>query len=207
MSRRIEPTPDGDSRREGNFRLREPVNRGVGEKESAMKPSNILRALTIQEWAIVVVIVLVLLALLVPNVRWVADGERSHPVRVFVFDASNDRPIVGARVTIFHAAPLSSVETMSKRSKGSPPSGTAIPKTRSPLRTGVRSSSTDSRPAPAVVVRRLTFICAGPGSKSVRRLRRRGCSRSTRISTYRRCFAGIGTTRPDWPASRSAVKH
>lgn len=67
------------------------------------------------EWAIVVAIGGVLVALLVPGIQWVADGDCIFPIRVIVFDAIANRPISGAHVTIFRAPPVTFEEIASAR--------------------------------------------------------------------------------------------
>ena len=52
------------------------------------------------EWLVVVAIVAVLVALVVPETKWAADGSIDIPVRVHVFDAETMRPIQGARVAV-----------------------------------------------------------------------------------------------------------
>ena len=67
-----------------------------------------LRSLTWLEWAVVVLIAVVLIAFLTPGIQYVADCEHLFPVRVIVFDAAAAQPVSGAQVTILRAAPFSS---------------------------------------------------------------------------------------------------
>ncbi len=52
------------------------------------------------EWVVIVLIVVVLFALLIPQVQWAGSGQRIIPVVVEVFDAPTGKPIAGARVTV-----------------------------------------------------------------------------------------------------------
>jgi hypothetical protein len=73
-----------------------------------------LTTLTRIEVAVVIAIVLFLATLLFWPARWVSDGEVDVPVRVFVFDAQDARPIAGARVGVIHFWPVHSSETLAE---------------------------------------------------------------------------------------------
>ena len=55
---------------------------------------------TMLEWAVVALIVVVLIALLYPQLQWAGSGSRVMPVLVDVFDAASGKPIIGAKVTV-----------------------------------------------------------------------------------------------------------
>ena len=61
------------------------------------------RRLTLLEWLVVIAIVAVVILLLIPAVKWAADGDIRFPVRVFVFDAAHGTPIANAQVGVFRA--------------------------------------------------------------------------------------------------------
>ena len=52
------------------------------------------------EWLVVVAIAAILVALVIPETKWAADGSIDVPVRVHVFDADAMQPIEGARVAL-----------------------------------------------------------------------------------------------------------
>ena len=52
------------------------------------------------EMLVVIAIVVVLLAILIPEAQWVADGTRDFPVRIFVFDAERGEPVPDAEVAV-----------------------------------------------------------------------------------------------------------
>jgi hypothetical protein len=79
-----------------------------------------LKCLTRAEIRVVIAVVLFLAWLLLWPARWVSDGERDLPVRVFVFDAKTARPIAGARVGIMHFPPVHSPESLAERRKDFP---------------------------------------------------------------------------------------
>ena len=56
--------------------------------------------LTRVEILVVIAIIAVLIALLLPEAQWVADGTREFPVRIFVFDAERGEPVPGAEVAV-----------------------------------------------------------------------------------------------------------
>ncbi len=58
----------------------------------------------------IIFIVVVLIALLIPGVEYVADGTRELPVRVFVFDVETGEPIRGVDVGIVRSPGLYAVE-------------------------------------------------------------------------------------------------
>ncbi|SFI09451.1 hypothetical protein [Planctomicrobium piriforme] len=62
--------------------------------------------LTRLEWVVVVVIIAILIALLVPQTKWVSSGTLRLPVRVIAFNSKDATPIAGADVTIFRAPPV-----------------------------------------------------------------------------------------------------
>ncbi|MEZ5942120.1 MAG: hypothetical protein R3C18_12070 [Planctomycetaceae bacterium] len=51
-------------------------------------------------WLLIIAIVVVLVALLIPQAKWALSGEITIPVTVTVFDAGTNKPIQGARVAI-----------------------------------------------------------------------------------------------------------
>ncbi|MGZ0172923.1 MAG: hypothetical protein ACKVHE_25595 [Planctomycetales bacterium] len=61
-----------------------------------------LRRLTWVEWLVVVVVIGIVVALIIPGVKWASSGSIRFPVRVFVFDAALARPIPEARIAILH---------------------------------------------------------------------------------------------------------
>jgi hypothetical protein len=58
------------------------------------------------EVLLVVANLCVLLALLVEPVKWASDGDIRLPVKIFVFDAFNCRPIPNAECLLFRALPV-----------------------------------------------------------------------------------------------------
>jgi hypothetical protein len=65
-----------------------------------------IRKLTLIELLVVIAIVAVIVALVLPPVKWAASGSIRFPVRVLVFDAVRGIPIENAHVGIFRAPPL-----------------------------------------------------------------------------------------------------
>lgn len=59
----------------------------------------------LSEWLAIFAIVAVLIALLLPQVKWVADGDLNLPVKILVFDAVTAKPIADAKVVLFRASP------------------------------------------------------------------------------------------------------
>ncbi|SFI81003.1 hypothetical protein [Planctomicrobium piriforme] len=64
-----------------------------------------LRPLTLVEWLVIIALIAVLIALLVPPVKWGASGFIDVPIRIFVFDVIEGRPIKGAHVAIIRYSP------------------------------------------------------------------------------------------------------
>src|SRR5690606_10627077 len=60
---------------------------------------------TIIEWLIAVVVIAILVALLLPPVRWASSGSVALPIEVVVFDMQTGLPIDGAQVTLVRAPP------------------------------------------------------------------------------------------------------
>lgn len=65
-----------------------------------------LRKQTLLEWVVIVAILAVLVALLTPETKWASSGDLRLPVKVFVFDANQYKPIPDAKVTVFRAFPV-----------------------------------------------------------------------------------------------------
>lgn len=61
---------------------------------------------TLTEFLVVITITLILIALILPSVKWASSGSIQLPVRIVVFDAARARPIEGAQVAILWAPPL-----------------------------------------------------------------------------------------------------
>ncbi len=60
---------------------------------------------TLIEWLILIAIVAILVALLLPPVKWASSGSVTIPVDIVVFDAMTAAPIEGADVAIVWAPP------------------------------------------------------------------------------------------------------
>ena len=58
------------------------------------------------EATVILVILAALSVRLSQQPTWVSDGTLTIPVRVFVFDATNRRPIANAECVVFHASPI-----------------------------------------------------------------------------------------------------
>ena len=65
----------------------------------------------------ILLIAVILAFLLIPEVEYVADGERELPVRVFVFDVDSGEPIRGADVAVYSARGLYRIEDCAERAK------------------------------------------------------------------------------------------
>lgn len=72
------------------------------------------RKLTLVEVTVIVVILTVLYELLTAKPIWVSDGTIRSPVRVFVFDATNRRPIANAECAVLHAPPIRDASSLTK---------------------------------------------------------------------------------------------
>lgn len=68
--------------------------------------TNSFKRPTLTEFLVVITITLILIALILPSVKWASSGSIQLPVRIVVFDAARARPIVGAKVAILWAPPL-----------------------------------------------------------------------------------------------------
>ena len=66
------------------------------------------------EWAVIVVTVVILIALLASEPHYVWDGDRVLPVLVEVYDATTGKPIAGTRVTILKARYLTAGDAESR---------------------------------------------------------------------------------------------
>lgn len=64
------------------------------------------KKINVAKATLIVVVLAVLYALLSPKPTWVSDGTIRIPVRVFVFNATNRRPISNAECAVFHASPI-----------------------------------------------------------------------------------------------------
>jgi hypothetical protein len=73
-----------------------------------------LRRPTLVESLTLIAIVVVLIALVLPPVKWASTGDIQFPVRVFVFDAASGTPISDARVGIFRAPPLLGTQALAE---------------------------------------------------------------------------------------------
>lgn len=72
------------------------------------------KKLSAAELTVIVVILAVLFALLSVKPQWVSGGTIQIPVRVFVFDPINRRPIPNADCAIFHASPILDASSLTK---------------------------------------------------------------------------------------------
>lgn len=68
--------------------------------ENTLRILRKLKAMTLIEWLIVIATVAILVALLLPPVKWASSGTFELVVRLYVFDAVTGKPIVGARAGI-----------------------------------------------------------------------------------------------------------
>jgi hypothetical protein len=71
-----------------------------------------MRRPTLIELLVVISVVAVLVALVIPGVKWAASGSMRVPVRVLVFDATHGPPIANASVAIFWAPPLYDLKSL-----------------------------------------------------------------------------------------------
>ncbi|HUG69662.1 MAG TPA: hypothetical protein VMM76_18065 [Pirellulaceae bacterium] len=67
---------------------------------------------TLIEILVVIAFISVVVALVLPPVKWASTGDIRFPVRVLVFDATRASPIADARVGIVRAMPLDGVESL-----------------------------------------------------------------------------------------------
>lgn len=72
------------------------------------------KKISVAEVTVIVVILAVLYALFSPKPTWVSDGTIRIPVRVFVFNATNRRPISNAECAVFHASPILDASSLTK---------------------------------------------------------------------------------------------
>lgn len=72
------------------------------------------RKFSVAEVTVIVVICAVLYAILAEKPKWVSDGTIRIPVRVFVFDVTNRRPISNAECLVFRAGPILDASSLTK---------------------------------------------------------------------------------------------
>lgn len=73
-----------------------------------------IRRPTIVECLVAIVLIGILVALVLPGVKWASSGSIRVPVRVFVFDAASGKPVPDARIIVFPAPPVQSPTSLAQ---------------------------------------------------------------------------------------------